>query len=400
MILSKKKKIFFISHDCSLTGAPILLLNLLSLLSKKNFFDIQVVLGRGGILEKEFLKYGNVTILKSKNYSRQTSFFLRSINFLIYKTGLFLLNLKLKKADIIFSNTIVNGKVLKHISKRGVTIITYVHELESIIQEFHEDANLTFQFSDLYISPSKAVAENLISRHSVLPENISFLNYYFPIPGDHFQKMSKMDAKEKFKKYLQFSENKFYVVGMGVGSFRKGIDLFIEAAQITNEVEENIHFVWIGELVEEKMKSEILNKIATYQLQNTVTITGQLPYSLNNLLPFDLFVLTSREDPYPLVILEAALMKIPSVCFANTGGIQEFVSNNCGWVVDEISPKKLAEKIIGIKNNPGEISRRGENAFKKCLELHTDEDLIYAQFVEILEKANNLKRKYDHQSTE
>lgn len=386
MILSKKQKIFFISHDCSLTGAPVLLLNLLSLVSKKNNFDIQIVLVRGGVLEKEFLKYGKVTILKSKNYSRQKFILLRSANYIIYRFKLLLLNSRLKKTDVIFSNTIVNGKVVKYLSKTEATILTYVHELESIIKEFHEDANLTFQFSDVYISPSKAVAENLVEKHSVAAEKIFFLNYYFPIPVDLFQKMSKMDAKEKFKKYLQFSENKFYVVGMGVGSFRKGIDLFIDAAQITNELKQNIHFVWIGELVEEKMKSEILNKIATYQLQNTVTITGQLPYSLNNLLPFDLFILPSREDPYPLVILEAALMKIPSVCFANTGGIQEFVGKDCGWVVDEVSPKKLSEKIIEIKNNPAEIQKRGENAFKKCIELHTDEDLIYSQFETIIEK--------------
>ena len=64
---SKKEKILIISHDSSLTGAPILLLNLLFLLKKRFDFNMRILLCRGGVLQDEFKKYGRVTILKSKN---------------------------------------------------------------------------------------------------------------------------------------------------------------------------------------------------------------------------------------------------------------------------------------------------------------------------------------------
>jgi hypothetical protein len=50
------KRIVIISHDSSLTGAPILLLNLLKLIKTQNKYDILTVLHRGGKIEEEFKK--------------------------------------------------------------------------------------------------------------------------------------------------------------------------------------------------------------------------------------------------------------------------------------------------------------------------------------------------------
>jgi glycosyltransferase involved in cell wall biosynthesis len=386
---SDKKRIIFISHDSSLTGAPILLLNLISLIKKRDSFYIQIILCRGGILENEFRKLGEITVLKSRNYHKQNLIF-RGINFLIYKSKLFFLKLKIKNSDIIFNNTIANGKVLKTISSSGAKIITYVHELESIIQEFQSEANLTFKYSDLYICPSNAVAHNLISKHNIINEKVSYLNYYFPFAQQDIHESAKINAQKAFEGFLQFSENKFYVVGMGSATYRKGIDIFVNAARITNKTGKQIHFVWIGDFVDNEMKEKIMGIMATYQLNDIVTIVGQVQHSLKTLLPFDLFILCSREDPYPLVVLEAALVKIPSVCFADTGGIQEFISNDCGWIVDEISAEMLSNKIIEIKNKKEEIKRRGENAFEKCVKMHTDENLIHEQINTILQKVNKL----------
>ena len=348
---SVKKKIIFISHESSLTGAPVMLLNLLSLLKRTNLFDIRIILFRGGALEKEFFKYGKVSVLKSKNYGKQSFLLLRGFNFLIFRIRLLLLKSEIKDTGIIFNNTITNGKILRSLSDSPAKVISYIHELESVIQKYRKDADLTIRYSDLLICPSNIVAQNLISNHKIPKEKIVFLNYYFPLTFLNVEGL-KNTSRKTFPGGLQFLESNFYVVAMAWATHRKGIDIFVDAARITKELNQNIHFVWIGDFLDEEMKIEIKNEIAIHQLDSYITITGSLPHSIENLLPFDLFILSSREDPYPLVVLEAALGKIPSVCFANTGGAQEFIGDDCGWIVDEISSKKLSEKY---KNTPVKI---------------------------------------------
>ena len=44
----------------------------------------------------------------------------------------------------------------------------------------------------------------------------------------------------------------------------------------------------------------------------------------DNYAAMDVFALTSREDPFPLVMLEAGGHGLPTVCFAGAGGAEEF----------------------------------------------------------------------------
>ena len=48
---------------------------------------------------------------------------------------------------------------------------------------------------------------------------------------------------------------------------------------------------------------------------------------------FDVFALMFREDPFPLVCLEAALLEKPNLCFARAGGASELVESDSGFVV-------------------------------------------------------------------
>jgi len=85
----RKTSILFISHDSSLTGAPILLINLLKLLSRTGTYDIRILLCRGGYLEDEFAKIAPTTVLKSHNYGKRKWVFVNLIDFLIYRMKVF-----------------------------------------------------------------------------------------------------------------------------------------------------------------------------------------------------------------------------------------------------------------------------------------------------------------------
>ena len=377
-----RKKILFISHESSLTGAPVLLINLLKLIKQKELYDFEILLYRGGTLEKDFKELAPTSTLKGCNYATTKNMASRFINYIGYRLKLKKWSKKVKQFDLVFSNTITNGKVLKALSHEGIPVISYVHELQSVINQYWDDAYLTLQLSDVIAVPSSVVGNTLKLEYSVSEKKLSRLDYFFPINRGLLSSITKQEARQKFLNKFQLSKEVFYVVSMGTATYRKGIDLFLEICEeLKSDLE--LFFVWMGDFVEEDTKRNVLSDCGA--LPDNLLITGFLPHSFTNLLPFDLFCLSSREDPYPLVVVEAAIQKVPTLCF-NSGGASEFVSDECGWLVEDFSPKAMAQKIKELKDSKKEIETVGNNAFNKAISLHANEERIIFQFNSIIKQ--------------
>ena len=129
-------------------------------------------------------------------------------------------------------------------------------------------------------------------------------------------------------------------------SERKGVDLFINTCEKVVFSNPDIKFVWIGAFESDDQELNLRNLIKEKQLDTNLIFTGSLPYDVYNFSPFDIFFLPSREDTYPLVVLEAAIMKVPTICFSGSGGVVEFVGDDAGWIIDDFSPSKASDKII------------------------------------------------------
>ncbi len=84
----------------------------------------------------------------------------------------------------------------------------------------------------------------------------------------------------------------------------------------------------------------------------------------------DILLLLSREDPYPLVTLEAANFSVPTICFKNAGGIQEFIEEfQCGISVDYLDLNAVTKSILDYIRNLYLLSIHGDNA-NKCIKLN------------------------------
>lgn len=59
----------------------------------------------------------------------------------------------------------------------------------------------------------------------------------------------------------------------------------------------------------------------------------------------DLYLLTSREDPFPNVVLEALDTKVPVIGFKNAGGFGDVVTEQTGALVDYLNLPMMLEKI-------------------------------------------------------
>ena len=85
----------------------------------------------------------------------------------------------------------------------------------------------------------------------------------------------------------------------------------------------------------------------------------------------DVFALTSREDPFPLVMLEAAAAGVPLVCFAGGGGAPEFVQPDAGHVAAYLDVAGMAAAVSDLLEREEERQRMGQIAAERVRKRHT-----------------------------
>lgn len=367
-----KKTILIISHDCSRTGAPILLLNLAKIL--KADYDIHFLLKYGGELESKF-----ETIAKTyKLYdSFDKNYFYRIKNRII-KPKKFnnLKQLSWNNYDLVISNTITNGDLLPTIRKnyRG-KIISYIHELEMATNYFTSTQNLNQLIvnSDFYFVPSLAVKNHLLSNLNINVSKIRYLPYY--IPDD-----SKLSIKAKSP------TSQFIVGGSGTIDWRKSPDQFINVAisLFKKRPDAHIRFRWKG--ATDGIELDRLNyDIRKSNLINKISFTESSNHMDEFFSEIDIFLLTSREDPYPLVVLEAANRHIPTICFEGAGGATEFVNmSDGGATIPYMDTEATAEKILLYFDNYSLRNAKGNNAKIFLANTHQDQKHIKKIFFDAL----------------
>lgn len=235
------------------------------------------------------------------------------------------------------------------------------------------------KLSSHFIACSGAVRENLINNHKVDESKISTV--YESICPDNTIRPLEDKEKHKIRKKLGIERDKFLVFGCGLGMpFRKGADLFIETAHALLEKGiVNFHFYWIGAFDGQEWDlhhgqwSDYLKRLKKSELRNHVTFLGIRDNPRQYLMAGDIFLLPSREDPFPLVALEAAECGLPIVCFADAGGMPDFVGEDAGFVVPNNDVEAMAGKVAQLMEKEALRQRLGAQARNKLLSRFTSE---------------------------
>ncbi len=121
-----------------------------------------------------------------------------------------------------------------------------------------------------------------------------------------------------------------------------------------------ITFYWAGD---GPYKDEILSILGKYE---NFEWLGNLDYP-NKVKEFlseiDIYGLCSGLDMSPHTILEAGILKKPTIA-TNVGGVSESIINNeTGFLVEPNNPNDWIEKIGILVNNSDKMNQMGENAY-------------------------------------
>jgi glycosyltransferase involved in cell wall biosynthesis len=344
--MTKKKiyenKIMFICHESSRTGAPIQLLTLLKWIRTNSDLNFIILIVKGGELDKEFKKLAPTLVLYPL-YQPKSAFriFIKLWNRL---TSNFRLSSFTKNGlSVIYSNTISNGNLCYKLKRKfKVKIITHVHELQSVINTIGP-GNLArvIKATDSYIAASIAVKRNLVESNHIEGHKISVIYESISIPRDEPTSLDPASFEPTLKR------DEFIVGGSGFVDTRKGYDLFIETARqvFLKKKDIDLRFIWIGDFGKGK-EEEVHRLLMEFNLEGKVHFLGAKENPFLYYQGYDVFYLSSREDPFPLVMLENAYFKNPIICFNDTGGSIEFVDDDAGFTIENFNTEIAAEKIL------------------------------------------------------
>ncbi len=376
------KKILFISHDANRAGAQILLLRFLKQLKNLPGYQFKVLLRHGGSLLRDFEKVAPVYHW----YHRETGNRQKVARLLTRKSfqEQILSEIKNEGYDLIVSNTITNGELLHQLRTLvKCPIVTYAHEMPMGIAMYTDPSsfNQTLRYTDYYWACSEAQRLIYIERFGIDPSRIAVLPSL--LPDGAWQLQPSEEAVAQIRKLLELPQDALLVGAVGTFDWRKGIDVFV---QLARQSQPDVHFVWVGgheHQVEYHMISEDLRRLG---LSDRVHLVPHSDRPFDFISAFDVFVLTSREEPYPLVVLEAALLARPIVCFAQSGGAPDFVETDAGFVVEYLNSTAMSQSISQLLQNPELRQKMGHTAREKVFARHQDERAMQA-FLNLIEQS-------------
>jgi len=375
-------KILFISHEASRTGAPIMLLNMLKWLKENTKIQFDILLLEGGPLENEFEKIADVykqfNLFKPISLKKQLILKIlhgKKFNTKKYQVNNFYNKIRKSNYSIIYGNTTTSLSIFEDLRKRipNLKFVVHVHELFSQTKSDEKLISKAYFSKAQFIAASGLVKNNLEKNHFI---NTNIRIIYSFVNTANIKSLTVRDRKSESEQFI--------INGCGTASICKGYDIFILVAKRALQKYEHIPFLfkWIGSIPSD-IKPFIEIDIKNAGLTNHIEFTDELVNPYTEFIKADLFLLTSREDSFPLVCLEHAYLRIPIICFENVSGITEFVRNDSGVVVPFLDIEATVDAIEEHYSNPTKRLQLGNNAHVNALKY--DINIQMPKFLTLME---------------
>lgn len=267
--------------------------------------------------------------------------------------------------DLIYANTVASLK--EAVELKGylqIPILLHVHEGLRTCLTKGVTRNLISQ-CDRFVSVSSLCTRSL-EHFGVCREDIAVV----PPFSDN---LGLTDVEEM---HLDGVSDEAFVVGMsGTGGWQKGSDLFPLIAKrfVSLYPQVNVKFVWVGNL----RQAEVSYDVRQLGIEDYVCMPGMVTDPMRYYKRFDVLMLTSREDSFPLVCMENAALGNPTVLFENTSGIVDLVvDGKSGLIVPYLDIDAMCSAIYRLYSDKQFRLRLGENARKRLNENFRKEDSI------------------------
>lgn len=376
-----KKRVILISHEITKTGASILCLKISEALKKMGYHTILISMIKGEVTQEYINGTDELYMINSqgKQINPSDEKKCKLENYGIYNDlGPILRILGRKKLVGAIVNTVICGNTVRLLEVHNIKTVCLIHEMiascqilnaENYVKEIAEYANYT-------IFPAECVKNDFETMCEIKNTNIRI------IPQGYYKEVLEYTRNSEFKKNLieklNIPEDSKIFVGAGSINFGKGVDLLPLIAKKL-ETHKNYHFIWMGTSNEKNYSIWLNNQIEKMGLSEKIHFIGFIDSNeeyIKILCGCDLFLLVSREDSMPSVLMEAMAVKLPILAFKKSGGAQDLLCDDRGYLVDYMDIDNYCEMIINIEMNDSEAEIKTKKAYE-----YLENQLIFKDYV-------------------
>jgi glycosyltransferase involved in cell wall biosynthesis len=319
-------KVLVITHDATLSGAPRVALLITRLLAGSGH-DVQVVSRTPGPMLAQFSAEAPTAVEPAHRW--RARLWRRAPRPLALAVDATMTTLTLLRArpDLVYVNSTsaaLYARAARWTRRRA--IVLHGHESGVNSDVFLRRAGLRRPDEGIaLVACSPSVQGELAALLDLPPTDIALL----PSVPDQDVVLERAEAP------AEPAYGDGLVIGCcGTAEMRKGVDLWeTAAAKVRGALPgQDLRFVWVG--AADDVRSE------------TIDFVGPVDNPYPHLRRFDLLVLPSRDDPFPLVVLESMLLGTPVVAF-DVGAVREQVGD-AGVIVPAEDTTALADAVIRL----------------------------------------------------
>jgi glycosyltransferase involved in cell wall biosynthesis len=344
--------ILFVCHDAEYGGAQNSILSIIRYFQTATGLRVKVLLIRGGPLLRKYEEVADVLILDSYDREEACSITLER-KIIAFCNG---------SPATVYLNTVAAAEFLHVMPPLGVPCLLHVRELnESFARYGGPWQRLIKERVQRYIACSRSVQIYLQAKLGVAESDIDLA--YTSLTRDRISQIAA--AKAELSGLLENPETRPVVVlGMGVGMpYRKGADLFIDVFKaVCRRSTLPFIFRWVGDFYGQELDeagipwTNYLAEVSklSHQGLSRIEFVGYQEEVDSFLAEADIFLLTSREEPFARTALEASVAGLPVVAFKGSGGADELLSEFPRLLVPEFSADKMASRLIELADDPGQ----------------------------------------------
>lgn len=351
-----QRKIVLVAHDAHPHGGQYLVLHMAKYLRQALGFSVEMLVLGDGILMTEYARYANVHDLSGMPANGKR---VRRIIDQLHRRGF----------RHAFANTVVTGLIVPVLKETGFHVCTLVHELPELIQTLglQEYINKIAEKSDYIVFPAAEVKDGFLRFAPIADEKIIMLHQGLFRKNKWLEEKRGHDARRKLRERFSLPDESFIVLAVGHADKRKGVDLFVETGIKMLTTRNDIWMLWVGHF-DSLLHREIMDKVnrsgcAKHFIFPGMDFDTDIYYAGS-----DLYALTSREDPFPSVVLEALAAALPVTAFEDSGGFAGLLEKAGGVLVPRFDVDTYSGSLLDLltdANKRSAIGHAGKNLVEK-----------------------------------
>ena len=341
-----RRRLLLVAHDAHPHGAQSLILHMAKVLNEQFFFAVDMVVLGGGPFLEEYAHYATIHSLEGKKADGKEA---KELAAALFARGI----------HGAICNTTVTGLFAKTLKEQGFQVVSLIHELTRVIRDnnLQPQVRAIANHADHIVFPARQVQQGFESflekplpTAVIRPQGLFRKNTLHSLP--------MREAKKRLREKLNLGKNEKVVLSIAFGDHRKGIDLFVETGLQVIRKMGNVSFVWVGHF-DAAMEGWVKKRVESSGFADHFIFPGMDFQPDLYYAGADLYALTSREDPFPNVVLEALSVATPVIAFDGVGGFTELLSRGAGTLVAPFDTNAYAQEIINLLEHPDIIQAQG-----------------------------------------